>query len=47
MHGMIVNVYLTKQNQVVNEFANNIPGDDWVANLMGHHGLTNRIAINI
>ena len=28
-------------------FANNIPGDDWVANFMGHHGLTNRFAINI
>ena len=44
---MVVNAYLTKQNQVVNEFANNIPGDDWVANLMGYHGLTNMIAINI
>ena len=44
---MTVNAYLTKQNQVVKEFANNISGDDWVANFMGHHGLTNRIAINI
>ena len=44
---MIVNAYLTKQNRVVKEFANNIPGDDWVANDMGRHGLTNRIATNI
>ena len=32
---MVVNAYLTKQNRVIKEFANNIPGDDWVANVMG------------
>ena len=32
---MVVNAYLTKQNPVLKEFANNIPGDDWVANFMG------------
>ena len=44
---MIVNPYLTKQNRVVKEFANNISGDDWVANFVGPHGLTNRVAKNI
>ena len=44
---MTVNAYLMKQNQVVKEFANNIPGDDWVAHFMGRHGLTHRIATNI
>ena len=44
---MTVNAYLTKQNRVVREFASNIPGDDWVANFMGGHGLTNKIATNI
>ena len=44
---MIVNAYLTKHNWVVKEFPKNIPGDDWVANFMGRHGLTNRIATNI
>ena len=29
------------------EFANNIPGDDWVANFMVRYGLTNRIATDI
>ena len=44
---MVVNAYPMMQNQVVKEFANNIPGDDWVANFMGCHGLANRIATNI
>ena len=44
---MIVNAYLTKHNWVVKEFPNNTPGDDWVANFMGRHRLTNRIATNI
>ena len=43
----IVNAYLTKQNRVVKEFASNILVDDYlVANFMGRHGLTNRIAAN-
>ena len=29
------------------EFANNIPGDEWVANFMVRYGLTNRIATDI
>ena len=44
---MIVNSYLTKQNRIVKEFTNNIPGDDWVRHFMDHQGLTNRVATNI
>ena len=43
---VIVNAYLTKQNQVKKEFANNILGD-WVANFMGRHVLTNTIVADI
>ena len=43
----MINAYLTKQNREVKDFANNIPGNDWVVNFMGCHGLTNRIATNI
>ena len=44
---MIVNACLMKQNRVLKEFTNNIPGEDWVANFLGRHGLTNRTATNI
>ena len=37
---MIVNSYLTKQNRIVKELTNNIPGDDWVRSFMDHQGLT-------
>ena len=44
---MIVNTYLTKQNRIVNEFTNNIPGDDWVRSFIYRQGLTNWLATNI
>ena len=44
---MIVNSYLTKQNRIVKEFTNSIPGDDWVRSFMDRQGLTNRVATNI
>ena len=43
---MIMKSYLTKQNRIVKEFTNNIPGDDWVRSFMDCQGLTNGAATN-